>query len=409
MDEVPAPQIFSSWSKGLEVNLVVSNLYKPPSGELGSGIFHASQDRNPTYTYDADVSDPLVMMDEITTTVSGDMMMDFNESQEIMIKKRVKALMKVLKFVNSAIDDDGEDDGLFIEDGITYENVGRTVEEFIESVKLNSLKKEKVDRFLRNLLRDQRRIVEWDRYRNRLACSDICHRVRQLIKQSRQRALDISDENENSQQELSSSDVFNFTDRDREVFNYHTVPSDLTSKTYQYIIHENISFYSYQTLEINESPFPNRTKRVKVCHLDTFCCEVEYLYPHENNPVGGPNYSLLVYNGTVAKGSGVYEMWTQVCGVVFCTERDINSCTPLDAPQPELNTTFRLRSIQGQFDTKFIYPSVFSLNFSLINNELWSYADSSNETDWNSVLSINGDIPNLLTAALFGRWYSLDP
>ncbi|XP_053642932.2 pantetheinase-like [Cherax quadricarinatus] len=55
IDELPfltAPQIFSGWSSGLEVNLLVANYHDPTTSKLGSGIFRGVSSQAAVYTYD---------------------------------------------------------------------------------------------------------------------------------------------------------------------------------------------------------------------------------------------------------------------------------------------------------------------------------------------------------------------
>ena len=182
----------------------------------------------------------------------------------------------------------------------------------------------------------------------------------------------------------------------------------------QFIIHENISFYSYKVLDFhNGSSYSSRTE---CCHEGSFCCEVEYILPPTQQQSTTTRtttttavYMLLAYNGTVGKGGGEYLMWTQTCGVVYCLSEDISNCTALDAPLDEVNLSLELKNLRGSFDTKFIYPSVFKQDFTLSEVGSWDMAVEVVDNKTKASLEIHEDVRGILTASLFGRWYDLDP
>ena len=177
----------------------------------------------------------------------------------------------------------------------------------------------------------------------------------------------------------------------------------------QFIIHENISFYSYKVLDFhNGSSYSSRTE---CCHEGSFCCETEYILPptQQQSTTTTAVYMLLAYNGTVGKGGGEYLMWTQTCGVVYCLSEDILSCTALDEPLDEVNLFLELKNLRGSFDTKFIYPSVFKQDFTLSEVGSWDMAVEMVDNKTKTSLEIHEDVQGILTASLFGRWYDLDP
>ncbi|XP_066982362.1 pantetheinase-like [Macrobrachium rosenbergii] len=63
-DELPsltAPQIWKGFSQGNNVNLVASNIYDPPVGSLGAGIFRSVYSEPDYYTYDTSSGNTLIV------------------------------------------------------------------------------------------------------------------------------------------------------------------------------------------------------------------------------------------------------------------------------------------------------------------------------------------------------------
>jgi len=170
-----------------------------------------------------------------------------------------------------------------------------------------------------------------------------------------------------------------------------------------FIIHENLALYSYEFLPPTNGSLVRKT----LCHTDTFCCTVDYTILTNETP----HYALFAYNGTVDKGSGVYTMFTQNCAVIYCTNlTSFESCANINSPHENLLTSFRLKELRGVFDTKFVYPSIFNLDFKLADVNSWRkdlvVAD---DNKYNVSLNVLLDIDNILSASLFGRYYELDP
>lgn len=370
-----APQIFSSWSRGLRVNLIVSNLFNPGLGEMGSGIFHGVQEEEPNYTYDAESIEPVLIVSSITTVVDGDLMEDFKEYSDILVNRSIKHVMKFIRFSESKLDDENP---LALDD-ISIQDVGKLMLHFLREIKLHVKDRKYVKRMLRTILKSERHLTEWKRYQNRMTCTIVCLEVRNNLKKHVAEADEV-DNHTSVNPEHSVSEK------------HEPLSSVFHRDSFHFIIHENISLYAHKIIA------PGKVEHV--CYHDTFCCEVEYI----THPlVSTATYMLLAYNGTVAKGSGVYNMWTEVCSVVYCTDRDIMTCTNIDSPVTGVETGFKLKRISGRFDTPYIYPAVFGLNFKLIEDS-WNLVKYNTST----TLQANTSIGNILTASLFGRWYALD-
>ncbi|XP_047740438.1 uncharacterized protein LOC108667959 isoform X2 [Hyalella azteca] len=418
IDELPfltAPQIFRSFSLGLASNLIVSNLYRPAAGMLGSGIFHGDHNDGEKYTYDVDISLPTLLVDDVTTLVDAELMADFQLKEKILSDKVVGEMSKFLSSGDDNISMDFEGTSLA---GLLNENFAGDIAGFLNSSKHLFDSENNVEVVLESMFKDVRQIVEWDRFSQRLRCSKVCQSVRSLLKHVDKCGNNsIHDISNNISISLSSiSEVLrNKTNtpycledeylRDQSPDTQGDIPTmDCKSESPQYIIHENISMYSHGSLPLSDLP---AVSSLKVCD-GTFCCEVWYSYPvaqvDDGIVTNQSQYMLLVYNGTVGKGSGTYLMWTQTCGVVFClNQTDVNSCAAVDEPHPEIYSSFRLLNITGNFDTNFVYPSVFNLNFELVDHSFWSFKSRPYE------LIVNADVENILTAVLFGRDYKMDP
>ncbi|XP_064106759.1 pantetheinase-like [Macrobrachium nipponense] len=64
MDQLPslaAPQVWKGFSQGNNVNLVAANIYHPPGGYLGSGIFRGVYSEPEYYTYDTSSGNKLIV------------------------------------------------------------------------------------------------------------------------------------------------------------------------------------------------------------------------------------------------------------------------------------------------------------------------------------------------------------
>jgi len=93
-----------------------------------------------------------------------------------------------------------------------------------------------------------------------------------------------------------------------------------------------------------------------------------------------------------------------VCGVVWCNGEDWESCALIDDSLPG-DDKFGPFNLSGTFSCEAIFPGAMTREKRLIDNEDLEATSASNVYS----LKANGELHNLMAAALFGRYYSKDP
>ncbi|ROT66862.1 putative vanin-like protein 2 isoform X1 [Penaeus vannamei] len=168
-------------------------------------------------------------------------------------------------------------------------------------------------------------------------------------------------------------------------------------------LHEDLERYSSYVLERGDGAMER-----SLCHNDSLCCSVTYSFPADLTD--NSSFLLLAYSGVSEKGGGAYKLFTQVCAVVYCLNENVTSCARVEENGPSQKTSFRAHNVTGDFDTSYIYPSVFTQDFKLVDASLWDFESSfSSEKLVKSTLVLHEEVDNLLSLTLFGRWFDRDP
>ena len=169
--------------------------------------------------------------------------------------------------------------------------------------------------------------------------------------------------------------------------------------------YENISQYHAVPLAASE-----HRVSAELCHEDGLCCAAEYaLQPAE----GSTGRYLLLANSALVEMDGFYEIYTQVCAVLFCSGAEADSCAVPDggvgaaeggdesSEGPE-SSGMRLWELRGRFATPHVFPSVLRRDLTL--DEEWTWADQHPL----KVMGFGAPSEDLLVASLYGRWYERD-
>ncbi|CAL4109699.1 unnamed protein product, partial [Meganyctiphanes norvegica] len=172
----------------------------------------------------------------------------------------------------------------------------------------------------------------------------------------------------------------------------------------QYISHEDLSNYTNVVLKTSERDI---ILIQTACHNELICCTVTYAWPNDDTEEG--NYLLLAFSGEITK-KNKYTMYTETCSVVYCLSPDIGDCTLVEDMVPSHNS-FKVLSLDGSFNTEYVYPSVMTQDMQLYNRSLWTFV----EVDYNKEkyphsirFESNEAVSNLLSLTMFGRWFEKD-
>ncbi|KAF2346595.1 Anticodon-binding domain, partial [Trinorchestia longiramus] len=336
IDELPfltAPQIFRGFSRGLSSNLIVSNLFNPNAGYMGSGIFHGDHNTSDVYTYDSNMSKPVLIVDDLTTEVDDDSWMNFKEKQELLAAKLVNRIVESFTEPESVIEEyvklQSKQDKL-------QNNLIADVTSFFQDAHFHR-NEAYTRKIVGAMLSSMRQVSEWERFINKQMCSEMCKKVKFLLEKGKSSGADnvthppmlyekLSELKHVEQTKTSHTNYQSFDSKNIKFTDNSTYDNNLTSsydenENQQFIIHENISFYAHKSLLFAQNA------SVVCCHA-SFCCQVSYTFLDDitNTTVSNAGYMLLAYNGTVGKGDGTYWMWTQfdsIGGLLTMTDHDI--------------------------------------------------------------------------------------
>uniref|UniRef100_I3JXQ3 Biotinidase n=1 Tax=Oreochromis niloticus TaxID=8128 RepID=I3JXQ3_ORENI len=131
---------------------------------------------------------------------------------------------------------------------------------------------------------------------------------------------------------------------------------------------------------------------VKVCN-GTFCCHLQYRWLLQDHK---ELYALGAFAG-LHTVDGRYAL--QVCAVVRCAGLDRSSCGQ-EVEEAESKMDFLL---EGNFDTKYVYPSILTSRMFLEQPESLEKA-----ADMRVTMKHSNTKGGLVTACLYGRMYHLD-
>uniref|UniRef100_A0AAZ1X4A7 Biotinidase n=2 Tax=Oreochromis aureus TaxID=47969 RepID=A0AAZ1X4A7_OREAU len=131
---------------------------------------------------------------------------------------------------------------------------------------------------------------------------------------------------------------------------------------------------------------------IKVCN-GTFCCRLQYRWLLQDHK---ELYAFSAFAGTHTV-NGRYAL--QVCAVVRCAGLDRSSCGQ-EVEEAESKMDFLL---EGNFDTKYVYPSILTSRMFLEQPESLEKA-----ADMRVTMKHSNTKGGLVTACLYGRMYHLD-
>ncbi|CAI5690436.1 unnamed protein product [Oreochromis niloticus] len=131
---------------------------------------------------------------------------------------------------------------------------------------------------------------------------------------------------------------------------------------------------------------------IKVCN-GTFCCRLQYRWLLQDHK---ELYAFGAFAGTHTV-NGRYAL--QVCAVVRCAGLDRSSCGQ-EVEEAESKMDFLL---EGNFDTKYVYPSILTSRMFLEQPESLEKA-----ADGRLTMKHSNTKGGLVTACLYGRMYHLD-
>uniref|UniRef100_A0A3Q3CFZ5 Biotinidase n=1 Tax=Haplochromis burtoni TaxID=8153 RepID=A0A3Q3CFZ5_HAPBU len=156
---------------------------------------------------------------------------------------------------------------------------------------------------------------------------------------------------------------------------------------------------SYPTFvsKMNKDPFTfvllNETEgNVKVCN-GTFCCHLQYRWLLKDHK---ELYALGTFAGNHNSAS---KYALQVCAIVRCARLDQSTCGQV-VEEAESKMDFLL---EGNFDTKYVYPSILTSRMSVEQPESLERA-----TNWRVTMKHSNMKGGLVTACLYGRKYQED-
>ena len=134
---------------------------------------------------------------------------------------------------------------------------------------------------------------------------------------------------------------------------------------------------------------------LNVCYNDsTTCCSLTYKMASKQS---GEMYALGVFDGLHTKEGQYY---LRICALIKCLNLNRSSC---GQRIHNANTIFKSIVLKSQLNTPYVFPQVVADEVSLLPGE-WVNEFPANVLQTTQQLS-----KGLLTAALFGRVYHLDP
>lgn len=182
--------------------------------------------------------------------------------------------------------------------------------------------------------------------------------------------------------------VMNSNDKEKEMIRYKMNLTNViyaTEATFSsYLFGDKFTFSYLET----------RNGTLKVCQ-NNLCCSLTYEYT-PGKTSSEEKYALGTFDGLHTKEGQYYQ---QICTVLRCKGIDKSSC---GEPVTESDTTFSLIDLRGNFKHDHVFPEVLTTGVNLAFNA-WQF----DKTEHRIYLNKSIDKP-LLSAALYGRVYSLD-
>lgn len=100
----------------------------------------------------------------------------------------------------------------------------------------------------------------------------------------------------------------------------------------------------------------------------------------------------------------MYQIYSQVCAVVWCIGEDHRTCAAVDVLVPE-EDVFGPFTLEGDFSVDMVFPVAMSRNMTLVPNSM--FPSTVNGSTF--YIEAREGIASLMSIALFGRWYERDP
>merc|ERR1712142_1060383 len=160
-------------------------------------------------------------------------------------------------------------------------------------------------------------------------------------------------------------------------------PKIETSGREHLIYWDDISNYTHVVLEKGEE------QQQQACHVDGLCCDISYSLSSDLI------YMLVAYSGTVEKGFGDYNIYTQICGLLWCpSANDVNSCTHFKEYGLPDDDEIGPFTISGNMQCEKNYGVVFYRDLLIVENSLYDLDLNNNEGV--DTLQTYEPIPNLM-------------
>ncbi|XP_069157408.1 vanin-like protein 2 isoform X2 [Procambarus clarkii] len=378
IDELPfltAPQIFSGWSRGQGVNLLVANYHDAPTGKLGSGIFNGGSSLESLYTYDH--------LGETTLLVGS-----------------VLTLGTQCKGHQSMIN------------SITGHNL-----EF----KGGNFKTPKKDIDEVGGSKDPKGVPEKpmkpQSYRGNTTLGDILTRF-----------------SDSASWQMKTKNDFFFLHENLDLYNHIVLERSEKNMNFTKTLCYNGSFcctvtYSYAHKGTKEGLYMllaynglvTKGNGVYVMYIQV--CAVVYCLNENITSCASLNDEEV--NLTSEETNQTDEKMTLTNGEANLTSEEATlTSEEATLTNEETLVTFWPYELYGVFNTPYVYPSVFTQQLTLANDALWEFSNTGRNEIMNESCSFIDNLPeenvccismhdtlalDLLSLTLFGRWYSQDP
>ena len=167
------------------------------------------------------------------------------------------------------------------------------------------------------------------------------------------------------------------------------VPVVNQSSTFQGLVHRDL----YSMIEVNDTKGNISIKSKAVsCHLS---------FKRKEHSHDKEMYVLAAFDGLHFSSLNWY---IQSCILLKCAKNDRMSC---GAQNMSAVTVFEEFQLSGQFETKYVYPSVMSNDTNMANSE-WTYYLSESDPNRAMIRSNGAMTQPLVVASLYGRHYERD-
>uniref|UniRef100_A0A646QDD1 Vascular non-inflammatory molecule 3 n=1 Tax=Hemiscolopendra marginata TaxID=943146 RepID=A0A646QDD1_9MYRI len=186
-------------------------------------------------------------------------------------------------------------------------------------------------------------------------------------------------------------------------FYIHTIGSNIPSSSPSEAIHQiwfqGLRNFSHIFLESKE-------ESVSLCEND-LCCHLSYSFAQ--NP-GKDLYTFAINNAYRMFGS--YKFYEQVCSVMRCESKDIETCGRV--PAESTSAIFNSLTLTGSFATTTLFPSILATDLQSIPDSEWDFSQG-NCTEQKDGMKYGGRITlkstaskPIMVASIYSRVYDRD-